>query len=160
VSDAISAEAKARGAGRKVSPMSAFFIERPIFASVIAIMYHAWGLVAFQVLPFAAIPCRSRAHVDDHPNAPRRERRDASRTVRRADRGAALRGRGPALLPVTSSSNGTLTIRAPIEWGPTSTDATIQGTTRADRAPRLPDDVKRTAWWCTRPLSIILLFVA
>jgi len=58
VSPQAAAEAKAAAApaAKGKAAMSRFFIERPIFASVIAIIITLAGLVAFQVLPAAQYP--------------------------------------------------------------------------------------------------------
>ena len=77
--------------------MSKFFIDRPVFAGVIAIVIVLAGLVAGAAAAGRAVPGDRAADGTDHHELPGRQRRDARQDRRRADRGAALRRREPAL---------------------------------------------------------------
>ena len=63
--------------------MSRFFIDRPIFAGVIAIIIVLAGLIAASVLPIAQYPEIAPPTVTDHRELPGRERRDARRAPSR-----------------------------------------------------------------------------
>src|ERR1700743_807032 len=82
--------------------MSKYFILRPIFASVIAIILVLAGLVALKTLPIAQYPDISPPTVTItatyHRAHSRRELRDALEDGRRADRGAAVGHRQPPVL--------------------------------------------------------------
>src|SRR5207249_11491164 len=89
--------------------MSRFFIERPIFASVIAIIITLAGFVAWQVLPIAQYPEIAPPTVTIIATLPGASAETLSRTVA-APIAAQLSGvEGLSYFQFTTSSTGTLT---------------------------------------------------
>ncbi len=81
------------------TPMfSRFFIERPVFATVLAIIIVLAGLVSARVAAGGAVPGDRAAHRHDHRHLPRRFGRDPGAHRGRTDRGAAVGRREPAVL--------------------------------------------------------------
>src|SRR6266513_495852 len=141
--------------------MSRFFIERPSFASVIAIIITLVGLVAFQVLPIAQYPEIAPPTVTITAALPGASAETLSRTVAAPIEEQLSGVEGLLYFQSTSSSNGTLTITCTFEVGTDVNNATIQVNNRVQIAlPRLPDDVKRTGVVVQKRSLDILLFVA
>src|SRR6266700_3143246 len=141
--------------------MSRFFIERPIFASVIAIIITLAGLVAWQVLPIAQYPEIAPPTVTITATLPGASAETLSRTVAAPIEEQLSGVEGLLYFQSTSSSNGTLTITCTFEVGTDVNNATIQVNNRVQIAlPRLPDDVKRTGVVVQKRSLDILLFVA
>src|SRR6267378_2994786 len=141
--------------------MSRFFIERPIFASVIAIIITLAGLVAWQVLPIAQYPEIAPPTVTITATLPGASAETLSRTVAAPIEEQLSGVEGLLYYQSTSSSNGTLTITCTFEVGTDVNNATIQVNNRVQIAlPRLPDDVKRTGVVVQKRSLDILLFVA
>src|SRR2546426_463055 len=141
--------------------MSRFFIERPIFASVIAIIITLGGLVAFQVLPVAQYPETAPPTVTITATLPGASAETLSRTVAAPIEEQLSGVEGLLYFQSTSSSNGTLTITCTFEVGTDVNNATIQVNNRVQIAlPRLPDDIKRTGVVVQKRSVDILLFVA
>src|SRR5216684_4078818 len=141
--------------------MSRFFIERPIFASVIAIIITLAGLVAWQVLPIAQYPEIAPPTVTITAALPGASAETLSRTVAAPIEEQLSGVEGLLYFQSTSSSNGTLTITCTFEVGTDVNNATIQVNNRVQIAlPRLPDDVKRTGVVVQKRSVDILLFVA
>src|SRR6266702_2413216 len=141
--------------------MSRFFIERPIFASVIAIIITLAGLVAWQVLPIAQYPEIAPPTVTITAALPGASAETLSRTVAAPIEEQLSGVEGLLYFQSTSSSNGTLTITCTFEVGTDVNNATIQVNNRVQIAlPRLPDDVKRTGVVVQKRSLDILLFVA
>src|SRR5258705_365798 len=141
--------------------MSRFFIERPIFASVIAIIITLAGLVAWKVLPIAQYPEIAPPTVTITASLPGASAETLSRTVAAPIEEQLSGVEGLLYFQSTSSSNGTLTITCTFEVGTDVNNATIQVNNRVQIAlPRLPDDVKRTGVVVQKRSVDILLFVA
>src|SRR6266481_5401296 len=141
--------------------MSRFFIERPIFASVIAIIITLAGLVAWQVLPIAQYPEIAPPTVTITATLPGASAETLSRTVAAPIEEQLSGVEGLLYYQSTSSSNGTLTITCTFEVGTDVNNATIQVNNRVQIAlPRLPDDVKRTGVVVQKRSLDILMFVA
>src|SRR5260221_487539 len=141
--------------------MSRFFIERPIFASVIAIIIALAGFVAWQVLPIAHFPELVPPTVTTTAALPGASAETLSRTVAAPIEEQLSGVEGLLYFQSTSSSNGTLTITCTFEVGTDVNNATIQVNNRVQIAlPRLPDDVKRTGVVVQKRSVDILLFVA
>src|SRR5213592_2573152 len=139
--------------------MSRFFIERPIFASVIAIIITLAGLVAWQVLPIAQYPEIAPPTVTITAALPGASAETLSRTVAAPIEEQLSGVEGLLYFQSTSSSNGTLTITCTFEVGTDVNNATIQVNNRVQIAlPRLPDDVKRTGVVVQKRSLDILLF--
>jgi multidrug efflux pump len=140
---------------------SKFFIERPIFASVISIIFTLAGLVASQVLPIAQYPEIAPPTVTITAALPGASAETLSRTVAAPIEEQLSGVEGLLYYQSTSSSNGTLTITCTFEVGTDVNNATIQVNNRVQIAlPRLPDDVRRTGVVVQKRSLDILLFVA
>ena len=140
---------------------SKFFIERPIFASVISIIFTLAGLVASQVLPIAQYPEIAPPTVTITATLPGASAETLSRTVAAPIEEQLSGVEGLLYYQSTSSSNGTLTITCTFEVGTDVNNATIQVNNRVQIAlPRLPDDVRRTGVVVQKRSLDILMFVA
>jgi hydrophobe/amphiphile efflux-1 (HAE1) family protein len=141
--------------------MSRFFIERPIFASVIAIIITLAGLVAWSVLPIAQYPEIAPPTVTITATLPGASAETVSRTVAAPIEEQLSGVEGLLYFQSTSSSNGTLTITCTFDVGTEVNNAAIQVNNRVQIAiPRLPDDVKRTGVVVQKRSLDILMFVA
>src|SRR5258706_9171684 len=141
--------------------MSRFFIERPIFASVIAIIITLAGLVAFQVLPVAQYPEIAPPTVTITAALPGASAETLSRTVAAPIEEQLSGVEGLLYYNSSSASNGTLTITATFEVGTDVNNATIQVNNRVQIAlPRLPDDVRRTGVIVQKRSTDILMAIA
>jgi len=140
---------------------SKFFIDRPIFASVISIIITLGGLVASRVLPIAQYPEIAPPTVTITATLPGASAETLSRTVAAPIEEQISGVEGLLYFQSTSSSNGTLTITCTFEVGTDVNNATIQVNNRVQIAlPRLPDDVRRTGVVVQKRSLDILLFVA
>src|SRR5438445_10784343 len=106
--------------------MSRFFIERPIFASVIAIIITLGGLVAFQVLPVAQYPEIAPPTVPITAALPGASAEPLSRTVAAPIEEQLSGAGGLPYSQSTSPSNGPLPITAPSESGTAPTMPTTK----------------------------------
>ena len=124
--------------------MSSFFIRRPIFSGVIAIIITLAGLIASQVLSIAQYPEIAPPTVTITANFPGASADTLAKTVAAPIEEQLSGVEGLLYFNSTSSSNGTLTITATFEVGTDINNATIQVNNRVQIAlPRLPDDVRR-----------------
>ncbi len=141
--------------------MSRFFINRPIFSAVIAIIFTLAGLVASQALPVAQYPEISPPTVTITANYPGASAETLGKTVA-APIEEQLNGvENLIYFTSTAASNGTLTITATFEVGTDINNATIQVNNRVQIAlPRLPDEVRRTGVVVQKRSTDILLVVA
>ncbi len=124
--------------------MSRFFIQRPIFASVIAIMFTLAGLIASQVLPIAQYPEIAPPTVTITAGYPGASAETLAKTVAAPIEEQLSGIDGLSYYNSTSSSNGTLSITLTFEVGTDVNNATVQTNNRVQIAlPRLPEDVRR-----------------
>jgi multidrug efflux pump len=124
--------------------MSRFFIERPIFSSVIAIIITLAGLIASQVLPIAQYPEIAPPTVTITAAYPGASAETLSKTVAAPIEEQLSGVEGLLYFQSTSSSSGVLTVTATFEVGTDINNATIQVNNRVQIAlPRLPEDVRR-----------------
>src|SRR4051812_10425282 len=141
--------------------MSHFFIQRPIFASVIAIIITLAGLVASRVLPIAQYPEITPPTVTITANFPGASAETLAKTVAAPIEEQLSGIEGLLYYNSTSSSNGQLTVTLTFEVGTNVDTAVINTNNRVQTAlPRLPDDVRRTGVLVQKRSSDILLFVA
>src|SRR5438445_5332665 len=125
--------------------MSRFVIERPIFASVIAIIIPLPGFGAWQVSPIAQYPEIAPPTVTITATLPGASAETLSRTVAAPIEEQLSGVEGLLYFQSTSSSKGTLTITCTFEVGTVVNNATIQVNYSVQFAlPRLPDDIIRT----------------
>src|SRR6185295_13725198 len=140
--------------------MSRFFIQRPIFAGVIAIIITLAGLMASQVLPVAQYPEIAPPTVTITANYPGASADTLAKTVAAPIEEQLSGVEGLIYYQSTSSSTGTLTITCTFEVGTDINNATIQVNNRVQTAaPRLPDDVRRTGIIVQKRSLDILLVV-
>ena len=141
--------------------LSHFFIRRPIFAAVIAIIITIAGLIASQVLPVAQYPEIAPPTVAITASYPGASAETLAKTVA-APIEEQLSGVDNLIyFDSTSASNGTLTITATFEVGTDINTATVQVNNRVQIAlPRLPDDVRRAGVVVQKRTRDILMVVA
>ncbi len=125
--------------------LSSFFIRRPIFSAVIAIVITIAGLVASQVLPIAQYPEIAPPTVAITAAYPGASAETLAKTVAAPIEEQLSGVENMIYFDSTSASNGTLTITATFEVGTDINNAVIQVNNRVQIAlPRLPDDVRRS----------------
>ncbi|HQN11523.1 MAG TPA: multidrug efflux RND transporter permease subunit [Quisquiliibacterium sp.] len=141
--------------------MSRFFIERPIFASVLSIVIVIAGLVAARMLPVAQYPEIAPPTVTITTLYPGASAETLARTVA-APIEEQLSGVERLLyFNSSSSSSGTVTITATFEVGTDVDKATFNVNNRVQLAlPRLPDEVRRNGVTVQKRSNDILLVVA
>ena len=141
--------------------MSHFFIRRPIFASVIAIIFTLAGLVASRVLPIAQYPEITPPTVTITANYPGASAETLAKTVAAPIEEQLSGIEGLLYFNSTASSTGTLTITLTFEVGTNVDTAVINTNNRVQIAvPRLPDDVRRTGVLVQKRSSDILMAIA
>lgn len=141
--------------------MSRFFIERPIFASVLSIIIVLAGLVCAKILPIAQYPEIAPPTVTITALYPGASAETLAKTVA-APIEEQLSGVEKLLyFNSSAASNGTVTITATFEVGTDVDKATFNINNRVQLAtPRLPDEVRRNGVTVQKRSNDILLFVA
>jgi multidrug efflux pump len=123
---------------------SRFFIHRPVFAGVLAIIIVLAGLVASQVLPIAQFPEIAPPTVLITTTYPGASAETVSRTVAAPIEEQLSGVENLSYFGSSSSSNGSLTITGTFEPGTNVDQAIFNVNNRVQRAlPRLPDEVRR-----------------
>ena len=124
--------------------MSTFFINRPIFASVVSIIIVIAGLVASQVLPIAQYPQIAPPTVMITATYPGASAETLARTVA-APIEEQLNGvENLSYFTSSASANGTVSITATFEVGTNVDIASVNVNNRVKAAePRLPEEVRR-----------------
>ncbi|MGD9944078.1 MAG: efflux RND transporter permease subunit [Burkholderiaceae bacterium] len=141
--------------------MSRFFIERPIFASVLSIILVLAGLIASQVLPVAQYPEIAPPTVTINATYPGASAQTLARTVAAPIEEQLSGVEGLLYFTSSSSSNGAVTITATFEVGTNVDQATFNLNNRVQLAlPRLPDEVRRNGVTVQKRSNDILLVVA
>ena len=124
--------------------LSHFFIRRPIFAAVIAIIITIAGLMASRVLPVAQYPEIAPPTVAITAAYPGASAETLAKTVAAPIEEQLSGVENLIYFDSTAASNGTLNITATFEVGTDINNATIQVNNRVQIAlPRLPDEVRR-----------------
>lgn len=141
--------------------MSKFFINRPIFASVISIIIVIAGLVASQVLPVAQYPQIAPPTVLITANYPGASAETLARTVA-APIEEQLSGVENLLYFTSSASaNGSVAITATFDIGTDVDIASVNVNNRVKAAePRLPEEVRRNGVIVQKRSNDILQLVA
>jgi len=141
--------------------MSKFFINRPIFASVISIIIIIAGLVASQVLPIAQYPQIAPPTVLITATYPGASAETLAKTVA-APIEEQLNGVENLLYFTSSASaNGAVTITATFEVGTNVDTASVNVNNRVKAAePRLPEEVRRNGVIVQKRSNDILQVVA
>ena len=141
--------------------MSKFFINRPIFASVVSIIIVIAGLVASQVLPIAQYPQIAPPTVMITATYPGASAETLARTVA-APIEEQLNGVENLLYFTSSASaNGAVSITATFEVGTNVDIASVNVNNRVKAAePRLPEEVRRNGVIVQKRSNDILQVVA
>jgi multidrug efflux pump len=141
--------------------MSRFFIERPIFATVMAIIIVLAGLVAAMILPIAQYPEIAPPTVTITASYPGASAETLAKTVAAPIEEQLSGVEGMLYFNSTSASNGTTTITATFEVGTDVDKATFNVNNRVQLAtPRLPDEVRRNGVTVAKRSTNILMAVA
>ncbi len=141
--------------------MSKFFIERPIFAGVISILFVLAGLIAAKVLPIAQYPEISPPTVTITASYPGASAETLAKTVAAPIEEQLSGVENLVYFSSSSASNGALTITATFEVGADVNKAVIDVNNRiAIALPRLPDDVRRNGVVAQKRSTDILFVVA
>ena len=141
--------------------MAKFFINRPIFASVISIIIVIAGLVASQVLPIAQYPQIAPPTVLITATYPGASAETLAKTVA-APIEEQLNGvENMVYFNSSASANGTVTITATFEVGTNVDMASVNVNNRVKAAePRLPEEVRRNGVIVQKRSNDILQMVA
>jgi len=141
--------------------LSRFFIERPIFAGVIAIIIVLAGLVSAKILPIAQYPEIAPPTVTISASYPGASAETLATTVA-APIEEQLSGVEHLLyFNSTSASNGQTTITATFEVGTDIDKATFNINNRVQLAtPRLPDEVRRNGVTVAKRSQNFLLVIS
>ena len=141
--------------------MSKFFIERPIFASVLAIIMVLAGLVSASILPIAQYPEISPPTVTITASYPGASAETLAKTVAAPIEEQLSGVENLLYFNSTAASNGTISITATFEVGTDIDKATFNVNNRVQLAtPRLPDEVRRNGVTVAKRSQNILLVVA
>src|SRR3954467_3840940 len=123
---------------------SRFFIERPIFASVLSIIILIAGLVSATALPVSQYPEIAPPTVTISASYPGARAETLSKTVAAPIEEQLSGVENMIYFSSSAASNGALTITATFEVGSDVNKAVIDVNNRVAVAlPRLPDDVRR-----------------
>jgi hydrophobe/amphiphile efflux-1 (HAE1) family protein len=141
--------------------MSKFFIHRPVFAGVIAIIIVLAGLVSALLLPVAQYPEIAPPTVLITTSYPGASAETLARTVAAPIEEQLSGVEKLSFFSSTSSSNGTLQITATFEPGTNVDQSVFNVNNRVQIAlPRLPDDVRRNGVIVQKRSFDILLVVS
>ena len=141
--------------------MSEFFIERPIFAGVIAIIIVLAGLVSAKILPIAQYPEIAPPTVTITASYPGASAETLAKTVAAPIEEQLSSVEHLLYFSSTSASNGQTTITATFEVGTDIDKATFNINNRVQLAtPRLPDEVRRNGVTVAKRSQNFLLAVS
>ena len=141
--------------------MSKFFIHRPVFAAVIAIIITLAGVVSAQLLAVAQYPEIAPPTVLITTSYPGASAETLARTVAAPIEEQLSGVEKLSFFSSTSSSNGTLTITATFEPGTNVDQSVFNVNNRVNIAlPRLPDEVRRNGIIVAKRSFDILLVVS
>ncbi len=141
--------------------MSKFFIERPIFATVLAIIIVLAGLVAVTILPVAQYPEIAPPTITITATYPGASAETLSKTVAGPIEEQLSGVEGMLYFNSSSASNGQTQITATFDVGTDVDKAMFNINNRVQLAtPRLPDEVRRNGVMVAKRSQNILLVVA
>ena len=139
---------------------SRFFIERPIFASVIAIIITLAGVIASQVLPVAQYPEIAPPTVTITASYPGASAETLAKTVAAPIEEQLSGVEKMVYFGSSAAADGTVTITATFEVGTNVDTAVFQLNNRVQIAfPRLPEEVRRNGVIVQKRSTDILLVV-
>ncbi len=140
---------------------SKFFIDRPIFATVLAIIMILVGLVTVKSLPVAQYPDITPPTVNVSATYPGADAQTVAETVGVPIEQAVNGVEGMMYMSSSSGSDGSYNLTVTFENGIDLDDATVKVQNLVDRAePQLPSAVTRQGVDVSSRSSSILLFVA
>jgi HAE1 family hydrophobic/amphiphilic exporter-1 len=141
--------------------ISRFFIDRPIFANVIAIVTVLFGIVALQRLPVERYPAITPPTVVVNTNYPGANARDVADTVAAPIEQEINGVENMMYMSSTSSADGSYTLTVTFEIGTNLDDAQVLVQNRLSIAmPRLPEEVRRQGVTAKRQSSNIILAIS
>lgn len=140
---------------------SKFFIERPVFAGVIAIIIIIAGLIAATLLPIAVYPEIAPPTVTVTTSYPGASAETLAKTVAAPIEEQLAGVEKLTYYSSSSSSNGTMTLTATFEPGTNVDQAVFNLNNKVQLAlPRLPEDVRRSGITVQKRSNDILVVVA
>jgi len=140
---------------------SRFFIERPVFAGVIAIIIVIAGLISAVLLPIAVYPEIAPPTVTVTTSYPGASAETLAKTVAAPIEEQLSGVEKLAFFSSSSSSNGTVTITATFEVGTNVDQAVFNLNNKVQLAlPRLPDEVRRSGVTVQKRSNDILVVVS
>lgn len=146
---------------KRGSRMFRFFIDRPVFSSVISLIIVLAGLVAITVLPVAEYPEVAPPTVTITTNYPGANAETLTRTVAGPIEEQLSGIEGIQYFNSSASSDGTLTITVTFASGTNGDQNTVAVNNRVQIAlPRLPDEVRRTGVTVLKKSNDVLLLAA
>jgi len=140
--------------------LSRFFIERPIFASVIAIIIALAGIIASRILPIAQYPEIAPPTVTISATYPGASAETLAKTVAAPIEEQLSGVENMIYFSSSAAADGTMTITATFDVGTNVDTAVFQLNNRVNIAlPRLPDEVRRNGIIVQKRSNDILLVV-
>lgn len=141
--------------------ISKFFIDRPIFASVLSITIVLVGLIAMRILPVAQYPEIVPPQVVVSATYPGASAQTIAETVAAPLEQQVNGVEGMIYMQSTSTGSGTMSLSVFFQTGTDADQATINVNNRVQRATAvLPEEVRRQGVTVTKRSSSILQLVA
>ncbi|MEI2301153.1 efflux RND transporter permease subunit [Ensifer sp. MJa1] len=141
--------------------MPSFFIDRPIFAWVVAIFIMVAGIIAIPLLPVSQYPDVAPPQISINTSYPGASSQDTYQSVTRLIEDELNGVEGLLYFESTSSASGSVEISATFAPGTDPGQAAVDIQNRVRRVePRLPDSVKRQGVQVDEAGSGFLLIIA
>lgn len=141
--------------------MARFFVDRPVFAWVIALSIALAGLLALRTLPVEQYPQVAPPSLNIHVTYPGADARTLEQTVTAVIEQELNGVEGFLYMSSNSQSNGTATITVTFKSGVNIDVAQMEVQNKLRRVePRLPEEVRRQGIQVTQATSGFLMIVA